>query len=101
MQRGLVSRSVWEVKSWRKLKDLVMGRLLFKKNLQNFPGGTVDENPPVNAGDMGSIPGLGRFHMPRGNEACVLQLLKSASLELVLCKKRSHRNEKSARHNKE
>ena len=32
-----------------------------------FPGGTVDKNPPANAGDMGSIPGLGRSHMPWSN----------------------------------
>ena len=32
-----------------------------------FPGGTVVENLPVNAGDMGSSPGLGRSHMPRSN----------------------------------
>ena len=25
-----------------------------------FPGGSVVENPPSNAGDSGSIPGLGR-----------------------------------------
>ena len=25
-----------------------------------FPGGSVVKNPPVNAGDAGSIPGLGR-----------------------------------------
>ena len=25
-----------------------------------FPGGSVVKNPPVNAGDLGSIPGLGR-----------------------------------------
>ena len=29
----------------------------------DFPGGTVDKNPPSSAGDMGSIPGPGRFHM--------------------------------------
>ena len=26
----------------------------------NFPGGSVVKNPPANAGDAGSIPGLGR-----------------------------------------
>ena len=26
--------------------------------------GSVVKNPPVNAGDTGSIPGLGRSHMP-------------------------------------
>ena len=31
--------------------------------LWNFLDGTVDENLPVNAGDTGWLPGLGRFHM--------------------------------------
>ena len=30
-----------------------------------FPGGTVVENPPADAGDMGSIPALGSPHMPQ------------------------------------
>ena len=33
----------------------------------DFPGGAVVEDPPANAGDMGSNPGLGRCHMPRSN----------------------------------
>ena len=32
-----------------------------------FPGGVVVKNPPANAGDTGSIPGLGRSHMPWSN----------------------------------
>ena len=32
-----------------------------------FPGGSVVKNPPASAGDTGSIPGLGRFHMPWSN----------------------------------
>ena len=32
-----------------------------------FPGGTVVESLPANAGDTGSSPGLGRSHMPRSN----------------------------------
>ena len=28
----------------------------------DFPGNTTIKNPPTNAGDIGSIPGLGRFH---------------------------------------
>ena len=35
----------------------MLGKLL---NL-GFPGGLVVKNPPANAGDAGSIPGLGRF----------------------------------------
>ena len=33
----------------------------------DFPGGAVDKNLPASAGHTGSIPGLGRFHMPWGN----------------------------------
>ena len=33
---------------------------------EGFPGGSVVKNVPTNAGDMGSIPGLGRSHMLRG-----------------------------------
>ena len=33
----------------------------------DFPGGPVVKNPPANAGDTGSIPGRGRFHMPWSN----------------------------------
>ena len=42
---------------------------LAHKNLPfvGFPGGAVVENPPANAGDTGSSPGLGRSHMPRSN----------------------------------
>ena len=31
------------------------------------------KNPPANAGDVGSIPGLGRFHMPAAAAAKSLQ----------------------------
>ena len=34
---------------------------------QGFPGGAVVNNPPANAGEMGSSPGPGRPHMPRSN----------------------------------
>ena len=33
----------------------------------DFPGGAVVKNPPANAGDMGSSPGLGRSHMSQSN----------------------------------
>ena len=38
-----------------------------KTTTRDFPGGTVVKNPSANAGDMGSIPGPGRSHMPRSN----------------------------------
>ena len=38
---------------------------MFKKNISvGFPGGLVTKKPPGIAGDMGSIPGPGRSHMP-------------------------------------
>ena len=37
------------------------------KWILDFPGGVVDKNLPANTGDMGLIPGVGRFHMPRSN----------------------------------
>ena len=43
---------------------LVFYRLLPRKDL---PGGPVVKNSPANAGDMGSIPGPGRLHMPRSS----------------------------------
>ena len=85
-----------------------------------FPGGTVVKNLPANAGDMGSSPGLGRFHMPRSNKARVPQLLslhsRARRLQLlsprattteahmpraVLRNKRSHCNEKHMHRNEE
>ena len=38
-----------------------------KKKKVGFPGGAVVENPPANAGNTGSSPGLGRSHMPRSD----------------------------------
>ena len=35
------------------------------------PGGSVVKHLPVNAGDVGLIPGPGRSHVPRGTEALV------------------------------
>ena len=47
------------------------GNVIFLLNIKivgkGLPGGPVVKNPPANAGDMGSIPGLGRSHVPRGN----------------------------------
>ena len=38
-----------------------------KTQSRDFPGGVVVKNLPAKAGDMGSIPGLGRSHMLRSN----------------------------------
>ena len=39
-------------------------RVLQDKRKLGFPGGSVVGNLPANTGDMGSIPGLERFHKP-------------------------------------
>ena len=38
-----------------------------KKQTGDFAGGAAVKNPPANAGDTGSSPGLGGSHMPRSN----------------------------------
>ena len=41
--------------------------LYLKCEVSDFCGGSVVKNPHASAGDMRSISGPGRFHMPRGN----------------------------------
>ncbi|KAJ8786157.1 hypothetical protein J1605_006513 [Eschrichtius robustus] len=53
----------------------IKGSTVLNTSSAGFPGGTVVENPPANAGDTGSSPGLGRSHMPRSNWAREPQLL--------------------------
>ena len=50
-------------------------RRITRRDFGGFPGGAVVENPPANAGETGSSPGLGRSHMPRSNWAREPQLL--------------------------
>ena len=38
-----------------------------RKCVLGFPGGLAVRTLPAKAGDMGSIPRPGRFHMPQGN----------------------------------
>ena len=57
--------------------------LIFKIKSGVFPGGTVDRNPPANAGDTGSICDRRRFHMPSSNGTHVPQPL---SLHSRACK---------------
>ena len=38
--------------------------LYSKKDILDFPSSTVDESLPANVGDLGFVPGPGRFHMP-------------------------------------
>ena len=42
--------------------------IIFSNTLhRGFPRGSVVQDPPANAGDTGSIPGLGRSHVLQGN----------------------------------
>jgi len=41
----------------------------------DFPGGSAVKNMPASTGDVGSIPGLGRFYMLWGSWACGPQIL--------------------------
>ena len=48
---------------------------MLKEEILDFPGGSVVKNPPANAADMGSSPGLGGSHMLQSNYACAPQVL--------------------------
>ena len=70
-----------------------------KVSPQTFPGSTVDENLPANAGDPGSIPGPGRspHKDPRGaTKACMPQLLslKTTATEAHVPRARAPQPEK-------
>ena len=60
------------------------------KESKDFPGGPVVKNPPVNAGDTGSIPDPGS----PCHRATKPQLLSPHTLKPVLGNKRSRRDEK-------
>ena len=55
-----------------------------KKSDLDFPGGPVVKNPPANAGNMGMIPGSGRFHMLEGNN-CVLCTTSTEPTRFTAC----------------
>ena len=56
-----------------------VSELTVKELIEGFPGVTVVENLPANAGDTGSSPGLGGSHMPWSNKAREPQLLSLCS----------------------
>ena len=52
----------------REIADILkISKSSVESHLQDFRGGAVVKNPPANAGDMDSIPGPGRSHMPLSN----------------------------------
>ena len=50
---------------------------------EDFPDGPMDKNPPASAGDIGSIPGPGRFHTPQKNLVRAPQLLNPPATTTV------------------
>ena len=46
------------IEDTRPVSMYVTGHLPLKTPTQDFPGGLVVKNPPANAGDMDSVPGL-------------------------------------------
>ena len=59
-------------------------------------------NPPANAGDTGSGPGLGGSHMPRSDWAREPHTVaEPARLEPVVCDGRGRDSERSARRDEE
>ena len=68
------------------------GKGLCQKAGEGLSGGSAVKNPPANAGDMGSSPGLRRSYTPRDNTAHEPQLPSLSrncrsprALEPVLC----------------
>ena len=41
--------------------------IVYQTECVGFPGGSVVKNPPTNAGNTGSTPDPGRFHMSQSN----------------------------------
>ena len=56
------SKTIWEYKP-----SFLEGFELQIKISWDFPGDAVVKNPPANAGERGSSPGLERSHMLRSN----------------------------------
>ena len=72
-----------------------------KNKCYDFPGGLVDKNLPISAGDTGSIPGPGRSHMQKyttTTDSCASST-EARHLEPVPCNERPLRWE--AEHHRE
>ena len=65
-------------------------KTLTQESSEDIPCGVVDGNPPANAGDVGSVPGPGGFHVPQSKEACEPQLLSLQALEPMHHKRSLH-----------
>ena len=66
----------------------------------DFPGGTMDRNPPASTGDTRIQPLVQEDSTCLGANKLMHQNYGDCALEPVLRNKRSHCNEKPAHHNK-
>ena len=64
---GLSSWAQWNHTSIYKLKREAEEFRVRRRVMEGFPGGSVATNLPTNAGDTGSTPGPGGFHVPWSN----------------------------------
>ena len=104
----------------RRLNDMLLKKQWVNKEIKNpnenkrqgFPDGSVEKILPASAGDVGSIPGPGRSHVPRSNSpiwhnylACALESrhhnCSACMPEPVIHNERSHCSEKPTHRNKE
>ena len=69
------------------------------QDLWDFPGGTVDKNPPAKGGHLGLIPGPGRFHMPQGIIAHAPQLLSLSASSTETREPRARAPQQERHHN--
>ena len=65
---------LWMALLWSKMEKRLGTNFIFLiRSIKGFPGSSVVKNPPANAGDMGSIPELGRSPGERnGNPSSIL-----------------------------
>jgi len=62
----------------------ILGIFILKEYFEDFPGGPVVKTLPAYVGDTGSVPGLGRSHMPHSKlRPC------TTTRDLVHCNERS------------
>ena len=59
---------LWRQSSEEKTRSMILNHQERDTGIkEGFPNGSVVKTLPANVGDMGSIPGPGRSHMPRDN----------------------------------
>ena len=81
-KRQLDDKNMWQEYT----PNIILILNSLKEISQDFTIGTVDKNLPANAGDMGSMCGLGRFHMLWSSRSWEPRLLRPVHPEPTLPK---------------